>query len=167
MGVYSVLIDLTGSRFGRWLVLNREPDKSGNVMWKCVCDCGNIKTIRGSHLKSGRSSSCRCYCAELNKELKTTHNLSKTPLYRRYMSAKGRCQNPNNPKYPDYGGRGIEFLFDSFLEFKNALGDPPSPNHQVDRKDNDGPYSANNVQWATRSQQMRNRRPLSEWNFKD
>lgn len=38
----SKLIDMTGQKIGRLLVLERaENDKDGKAMWKCRCDCGN------------------------------------------------------------------------------------------------------------------------------
>ncbi len=48
------LIDLTGARFSRWIVLRRaENDKSGNRYWECVCDCGTTKKVSGVMLKNG------------------------------------------------------------------------------------------------------------------
>jgi len=56
------LIDLTGRRFGSWLVLRRAENKSGKPGWLCRCecseDCGEERTIHGNHLRSGRSTSC-------------------------------------------------------------------------------------------------------------
>ena len=46
--------DITGEKFGDWTVL--EADKQG--YWKCKCSCGNIKSVAGWHLRSGRSKSC-------------------------------------------------------------------------------------------------------------
>lgn len=55
-------IDLTGQRFGKWLVLSRndEDDKHGNVRWSCLCDCGKLVTVIGCSLRNGRSASCGC-----------------------------------------------------------------------------------------------------------
>ena len=59
------LEDLTGLRFGRWLVKYRADDfieKSGKkaTMWCCECDCGVIKDVQAGSLKSGDSKSCGC-----------------------------------------------------------------------------------------------------------
>lgn len=57
----SKLIDLTGQDFGYWHVIQRaENDKSGKAMWLCKCTKCNqtIKPVAGSHLRSGRSTTC-------------------------------------------------------------------------------------------------------------
>ena len=80
------------------------------------------------------------------------------PLKATYASAKQRCENPNNKSYKDYGGRGIQFKFYSFEDFKNCLGDKPDPSYTIERLDNNGNYEHGNVVWASRSQQVHNRR---------
>ena len=54
------LIDLTGQRFGRLIVLQRVFNNKSGTYWLCQCDCGNIKEIRGSHLREGKIVSCGC-----------------------------------------------------------------------------------------------------------
>lgn len=58
-------IDLTGQKFGRLLVLEEAaprftPSGIKRTMWKCQCNCGNIKEVDGNHLRSGHTSSCGC-----------------------------------------------------------------------------------------------------------
>lgn len=62
------LIDLTGQRFGRLTVLERDYDyvkehnlKTKSIYWKCQCDCGTIKSISGERLRKGETVSCGCY----------------------------------------------------------------------------------------------------------
>jgi hypothetical protein len=81
-----------------------------------------------------------------------------TPEYRAYHHAKDRCNNSKDKGYPYYGGRGIEFRFKSFEEFITHIGLKPNPRLSLDRIKNDGHYEIGNVQWATRSQQTKNRR---------
>jgi hypothetical protein len=73
-----------------------------------------------------------------------------------------RCYNPKNVKdFPNYGGRGIKVCdrwLNSFEDFVEDVGEVPSPNHQLDRVDNNGDYEPGNVRWATKSEQMINRR---------
>lgn len=89
-----------------------------------------------------------------------THGMSNSPEYGIYANEKYRCTNPKNKDWEDYGGRGIKFLFTSFEQFFAELGPRPSPQHSVDRIDDDGNYEPGNVRWATASQQNRNRRPF-------
>lgn len=54
-------VDLTGMRFGKLAVLNREPNNGRRqAMWKCKCDCGTIKIIPGRNLLSSGTKSCGC-----------------------------------------------------------------------------------------------------------
>lgn len=72
-----------------------------------------------------------------------------------------RCNNPKNPKYADYGGRGItvcERWQKSYLVFAADVGLRPSLKHSIDRINNDGNYEQGNVQWATPIMQSMNRR---------
>lgn len=60
-----LLIDLTGKKYGYLTVLGLDKEKSTNIKyWKCQCDCGKIKSIQGSHLKNGTSTSCGCHRAD-------------------------------------------------------------------------------------------------------
>ena len=55
--------DLTGQRFGYLLVLGVDKAASKNKMgifYKCQCDCGNVVTVYGGHLKAKSTFSCGC-----------------------------------------------------------------------------------------------------------
>ena len=58
----SNLIDLTGQKFGKLTVLERDYTikKDNRVFWKCQCDCGNIYIANGHSLKNGSLQSCGC-----------------------------------------------------------------------------------------------------------
>jgi hypothetical protein len=63
-------IDLTGQRFNRLIVLEREgyaPNGTGKkaIQWKCLCDCGNICHVMSHSLKSGNTKSCGCLHSEV------------------------------------------------------------------------------------------------------
>jgi hypothetical protein len=80
-----------------------------------------------------------------------------TPEYQAWADAKSRCTNPNHKRYSDWGGRGIEFRFESFADFYMELGPRPE-GYTLDRINNEGHYETGNVRWATRTQQQHNRR---------
>ena len=48
------LIDLTDMRFGKLTVIERAPNRNGKTYWKCKCDCGTEKEIRGSSLTGSK-----------------------------------------------------------------------------------------------------------------
>ena len=57
----SIIIDITGQRFGRLTVVAcAGRTKRGNTIWTCRCDCENKKIGQASHLRSGSTMSCGC-----------------------------------------------------------------------------------------------------------
>jgi hypothetical protein len=61
--------DLSGERFGRWKVIRRvDSDECGHVMYRTLCDCGWIGTVKAYALRNGSSKSCGCLAAELTRE---------------------------------------------------------------------------------------------------
>jgi hypothetical protein len=155
--------DLTGRTFGRLLVLSRD-DSSRSAKqsyWICRCDCGKVKSIQRAALVTGRTVSCGCFAKEAAAKANTTHGLHRAPEYYIWNSARDRCRNPNNPGYPDYGGRGIQMCdrwANSFEAFYADMGPRPSPELSIDRIENDGNYEPGNCRWATKEEQMLNRR---------
>lgn len=78
-----------------------------------------------------------------------------------------RCDDENHPSFHNYGGRGIKVhpTLRSFEAFLTEVGERPSPEYTLDRKNNDGDYAPGNVHWATRSVQQKNRRTNRKLTF--
>jgi hypothetical protein len=81
------------------------------------------------------------------------------PLYDTWRGMWERCTNPNAARYKRYGGRGIRVCkrWESYENFVKDMGPKPSPQHSVDRKNNNGNYCKSNCRWATTIQQARNK----------
>jgi hypothetical protein len=91
-----------------------------------------------------------------------THGMWETPEWRTWAHMKSRCLSPSSHAYADYGGRGITVYqpwIGSFEAFLAYMGPKPTPEHSIDRIDNDGNYEPGNVRWATAFEQIHNRRP--------
>jgi len=58
-GCYKV--SLVGRRFGLLTVVSAAPNKGKNTCWNCLCDCGNMKIVRGDKLKDNETNTCGCY----------------------------------------------------------------------------------------------------------
>ena len=54
-------LDLTGQRFGKLVAIEEAgKNKSGRVLWRCRCDCGNERVVQTKLLRAGSAKSCGC-----------------------------------------------------------------------------------------------------------
>ena len=138
---------IVGQRFGR-LVILEEVGKSrkGHYLWKCLCDCGNIKIVRGSTLKSGATQSCGCLQKEKILESITKHGMCNTSTYTSWQGMFCRCNNSDRECYKNYGGRGIT-VCKRWNKFENFFADMDfrPEGLTLERIDNNKGYTIGNV----------------------
>lgn len=156
------LIDMTGQRFGRLMVLGRESFRSGKTKWQCQCDCGQSTVVIGQLLRNGKTRSCGCLRADRAAKTATKHggyvNRKPTRTMRIWKNMIQRTCNPNCPMYTRYGGAGISVCetWQTFEGFVADMGEAPN-NLTLDRVDNNKGYSPDNCRWTTYAEQNRNK----------
>ncbi len=159
-----ILKNIAGRRYGKLTVVRPiGQEKSGAVIWECMCDCGMLHNASISQLNNGHVQSCGC----LQIECATKHGGNGTRLYRVWGSMKGRCNRPKDKRYKEYGGRGIrvcaewEHDFAAFREWALANGykeDAPKGTCTIDRINVDGDYSPDNCRFVSKDIQANNKR---------
>ena len=153
------LNDLTGQEFDRLTVKERAGTQGRLTLWRCICKCGNITTVRRDHLVNKTIRSCGCLL--IDKNIKHGHKTRERTSreYSTWRNMIQRCTNPKADAYPHYGGRGIRVCA-RWLKFENFLSDmgPKPLGLTLERQNTNGDYSPDNCIWATQSDQIRNRR---------
>lgn len=176
------VIDLKNKVFGRVRIVERDSSILGRTYWICICECGNKKSIRGDHLKTGKISSCGCLMREVAAVNTIIHGATMggcTQEYIAWRAMKQRCYSKSYHARDRYAGRGIivcKRWISSFEIFLKDMGPKPSKAHSLDRYPNkNGNYEPGNCRWATVKEQQNNKesvvmieyngikKTLSEW----
>ena len=100
----NIRTNLKGNSYGRLKVIDIDLDryiKGKPIYWKCICECGNEKSIRGTNLTHGKTFSCGCYNYEQNqKTINEKYTLGNGPvshvikeLKQKKISFKEFCQS--------------------------------------------------------------------------
>jgi hypothetical protein len=154
------MIDLSNKTYSR-LTLQWPVGRYGsNICWLALCVCGRLKIVRSNSLRTGDIVSCGCLRLEKHTTHGHAHTGKQSSLYKSWASMLQRCNNPNNPDYHHYGGRGIKVCkrwTTSFENFQKDMGPRPI-GLSIDRRNNNGNYTRGNCRWATQKQQRNNQR---------
>lgn len=150
-----------GSLYGHLTVAGVPFPVKGTGRYLTVsCSCGKVLNVKLAKLLSGHTASCGCQKSPRLRELATKHGQRHTKIYYVWGAMLQRCNNPKNPAYRNYGGRGIKVCVRwlAFEKFFKDMGAPPFEGAMLERKNNDKNYTPSNCCWATRTQQNNNTR---------
>ena len=114
----------------------------------CV-GCGKSDLIR----LDNKSEQCRSCATKKQHErfpANLKHGWSSTRMYNMWLQMKQRCENPDNPEYTAYGGRGIKVCdrWQDFEKFMQDMGTKPFGWH-IHRIDNDKGYEPDNCEYVS------------------
>ncbi len=156
-------LDISGVVFGRLTAQRATTIRyKGCIVWECLCSCGNKVRADIGHLRVGDKQSCGCLKREGNN---LKHGLMRKgkrhPLLGVWSNMINRCYRRTAKDYANYGGRGIKVSkvwhrFPNFVAWEKTH--PRLAGTWLERKNNNGNYTARNCCWATPKQQANNRR---------
>lgn len=155
---------VVGKRYGRLLVVSKAEivkfRKGAQRKYLCKCDCGNEIAVLSSNLKNNSTRSCGCLNQECRINNNTTHGMSYTRIHRIWRGMKGRCNVSKNPRYSDYGGRGITYdkKWETFEGFFEDMGVSYEEELSLERTDCNGNYCKENCTWIPLKEQAKNTR---------
>ena len=131
---------VTGGYYGELLALRQPTNERVKGHTLVECGCFGRELVDSNDLLSGGIVMCS-YCRKTRSG--ENHGMSKGRTHRAWRAMKQRCNNPDSPMFPSYGGRGITVHVpwrESFKEFLSDMGDPPK-GMTLERVDNDEGYS--------------------------
>lgn len=146
-------LDLLGKVFGRLTVIEELPSDGKGTNWLCLCECENVKVVRGFVLSSKRQpiKSCGCLRSELaakrakNNDNAVTHGMAYSETYSSWAGAKYRAKNEMSERWS------------SFENFLKDMGKKPEDTKLV-RLDTSKPYEAGNCAWLSNTEYIEYRK---------
>jgi len=158
-------IEMIGKKIGYLTVVKEVephyyPSGRHDKQYLCKCDCNNMVTVLGIHLRSKHTTSCGCARIENTRKMATTHNMSNTRLYNIWKNMKQRCYNPNRLDSHVYYEKGIsvcEEWKNNFELFYNwSINNGYNDSLTIDRINNNLGYEPTNCRWVTQKEQCNN-----------
>lgn len=141
-------VDLTGQVFGRWIVLNRNPQLHNEWICECSCDDHTISSIKTHSLINGETKSCGCLNKELMRKRQFKHGMTNTHLYGTW----GKIKHSNNGCICD------EWRTDFNEFYKWAIQSGYDEQLMLLRYDQNKEFSPSNCFWGTNYDKNRKRK---------
>lgn len=167
------------SRYAGPFIVNETLKQVGECFWEVrgkrkrrsavfLCKCGTRTIIDHQSVLCKKTTTCGCSKLDPGISNRLSHGATsqiingenrRTRAYTTWSKMTQRCNNPNNPKFPIYGARGIKVCgqWTAFEVFLEDMGNPPV-GMSLDRIDVNGDYEPSNCRWATAKQQSNNTR---------
>lgn len=172
--------NIINQKFGKLLVVEfygKSLAKRPINIWKCICDCGNIKMIQQNHLINRNTKSCGCLHKRTGKD---------SPFFRGYGEIslaffnhiKAACEKPQKYRKPREFKLTIEYLWNLYIkqnkkcsisgveilftERQGSRGRCCSAS--LDRIDSSKGYIEGNVQWVHKTVNiMKNKTEMNDF----
>ncbi len=147
---YQKRFDLISQKFERLTVVEfSKIDSKGQAVWKCLCECGNTKLVKGTSLRQGRVKSCGCYRFDIKYKggkyitgqefSNIKQNAKKRNIEFNITIADIEKQYKKQSKLCVYSG---EYLFFNGLISEGSY----NGNASIDRKNSKKGYTKSNIQ---------------------
>lgn len=125
--------------------------------------CKTTRELLVDNIISGKTRNCRC-----QRNVKY-HDPRAKVLGERYDAMVQRCHNPHCETYRNYGERFIsvlctreEFIFGMLERYP----DLDFRQYEIDRENNDGDYSFQNMRWVSSAENKRNKSTNKKINYR-
>lgn len=148
--------DRVGQRFGKLVVVGRLPEKTknGQIVYECICDCGNTVNVVSSNL-GYRTRACGCLLRTSGVDRAYKHGACRggkgNRLYALWCSMRYRCTKENHICYKSHGNLGISVCdeWQSFAAFQKwALQAGYTDSALIARKNKRGNFTPDNCVWV-------------------